>query len=93
MIDENRINLERASKCLQAASNILGIEFYASKFDNKPAELNCRIFVMTPVDIKLIETFAKDLNESIAPVKEKLAAAMRMTAESILDGMYHDRNA
>lgn len=91
MIDKHRMNLERASLELRAAANTMGIEFYATEQQNRPAELNCRIFVMTPVDLKLLEQFAKDLNKAIEPVKVKLATALRMQAKSILDGEAADQ--
>jgi len=53
---------------LTSADNVARIEFYVTKYDNKPAELNCRIFGLPSMNKADIDVLAAKLNEAIAPV-------------------------
>jgi len=70
----------RASELLRAAEHVLSISFYDSKYENKPAELNCRIFGLSPLTEADLKMFASRLNSAIEPVKKELAAMVQKEA-------------
>lgn len=53
---------------LKAAGSIESIEFYVTKYENSPSELNCRIFGLPGMSKSEIEVLADSLNQAIAPV-------------------------
>ena len=63
------MDLSKASDLLQAAHNIVQLEFYAYKPENKSPVLNCRIF-QTGMDIDYLNDLCDQLNELIKPVLE-----------------------
>jgi len=73
-------NCARASALLQAAEHVLSVSFYESKFENKSATLNCRIFGMEPLTEADLKMFAARLNTAIEPVKNELAAMVQKEA-------------
>lgn len=79
-------NCNRASELLGCAANVLSIEFYASKYDNKPAELNCRIFNLQPLQESKLKEMAERLNEATKVVREYYAVQLQGEAEGRLRG-------
>lgn len=62
---------------LMTADNVASIEFYVSKRDNSPAELNCRIFTLPSMSKANVEALADELNVAIAPVKKAIESKLQ----------------
>lgn len=62
---------------LTTADNVSSIEFYVSKRDNSPAELNCRCFGLPSMSKANVEAFAAELNAAIAPVKKAIESKLQ----------------
>jgi len=62
---------------LMTADNVASIEFYVSKRDNSPAELNCRIFTLPSMSKANVEALAEELNVAIAPVKKAIKSKLQ----------------
>lgn len=69
---------------LAAADGIERIEFYVTKYDNKPAELNCRIFSLPGMSKFDIENIAGKLNEAISPVIQSVQGTLKSKAANQL---------
>jgi len=69
---------------LTAADSIERIEFYVTKYDNKPAELNCRIFNLPGMSKFDIENIAGKLNEAISPVIQNVQGTLKSKAANQL---------
>lgn len=69
---------------LTAADSISRIEFYVTKYDNKPAELNCRIFSLPGMSKFDIENIAGKLNEAISPVIQSVQSTLQNKAANQL---------
>lgn len=79
-------NRERAADLLVCSANLSRIEFYASKYENKQAELDCRIFGLSPMTELELKALADCLNRTIEPVltewsKNKLADAQERLSD------------
>lgn len=69
---------------LTAAGSIGRIEFYVTKYENKPAELHCRIFGLPGFSKLDIENLAGKLNEAISPVLQSVQATLQKKAANQL---------
>lgn len=69
---------------LTAADSISRIEFYVTKYDNKPAELNCRIFNLSGMSKLDVESLAGQLNEAVSPVLERKSGTLKSKAANQL---------
>ena len=69
---------------LQAADSVSRIEFYMTKYDNKPAELNCRCPGLPGMSKADIEALSAELNVAIAPVLRALESSLQSKAANQL---------
>jgi hypothetical protein len=69
---------------LQAADSVSRIEFYMTKYDNKPAELNCRCPGLPGMSKADIEALSAELNVAIAPVLRALENSLKKKAANQL---------
>ena len=69
---------------LQAAHSVSQIEFYGTKYDNKPAELNCRCPGLPGLSKAEIEALSAELNVAIAPVLQRLERSLQSKAANQL---------
>lgn len=64
---------ERRARLLRCAANLLAVEFQVSD-NNKPAELQCRLWTTDPMTKLQLMSLASKLNAAIEPV---IAEAVR----------------
>lgn len=76
--------LETAADFLRCAAHVLNIEFYDTKYENKAAELNCRIWGMQPLDTADLKALSVELNLAIRPVLEARAKSLKEKADRLL---------
>lgn len=69
---------------LQAADSVSRIEFYGTKYDNKPAELNCRCPGLPGMSKAEIEALSVELNVAIAPILRSLERSLQSKAANQL---------
>ena len=69
---------------LQAADGISRIEFYGTKYDNKPAELNCRCPGLPGLSKSEVEKLASELNEAIVTVLRRFEGTLQSKAANQL---------
>ena len=69
------------AELMKCAENVLSMEFYCSKSDNKPAELDCRIFGLPSIGKNEVEILANRLNAAIKATKEETATALQELAK------------
>ena len=77
-------SMETVADMLTAADSIGRIEFYVTKYDNKPAELKCRIFNLTGMNKIDVESLALKLNEAISPVLQSTKGTLQNKAANQL---------
>lgn len=77
-------SMSTVADMLHAADSVDRIEFYVTKYDNKPVELNCRCPGLPGMDKASAEALACELNVAIAPVLRSLQASLQSKAANQL---------
>ena len=77
-------SMRSVADMLNTADNVSSIEFYVSKRDNSPAELNCRIFGLPSMSKADVEALAAKLNVAITPVKTSIESTLQNKAANQL---------
>ena len=72
------------SDMLLAADSVGRIEFYVTKYDNKPVELHCRCFGLPGMDKASVEALVVELNAAIAPVRNAQQQSLQNKAANQL---------
>ncbi len=81
----NESDSNQISELFLCAAHVLGIEFYASKHENKAAELHCRIFSLEPLEKIELDRLARELNEAIYPVIQRHAESLQKQAMKLTE--------
>jgi hypothetical protein len=77
-------SMSTVADMLNTADNLSRIEFYAIKYDNKPAELNCRCPGLPGMAKADLEALTAELNVAIAPVIRSLQGSLQSKAANQL---------
>lgn len=77
-------SMSTVADMLNAADSVGRIEFYVTKYDNKPAELNCRCPSLPGMAKADIEALSCELNVAIAPVLRSLQSSLQNKAANQL---------
>jgi hypothetical protein len=77
-------SLSTVADMLNAADALSRIEFYVTKYDNKPVELNCRIWHFPGLSKADVEALSAELNVAIAPVVSSLQKTLQNKAANQL---------
>ena len=77
-------SMSTVADMLNAADSVGRIEFYVTKYENKPPELNCRLFDLPGMDKESIAALKCELNVAIAPVLRSLQGSLQSKAANQL---------
>lgn len=83
------MSIESTSELLQTAAAIAAVGFYATKPENKPPEIACRVWKTLSLSHDEAKALVDDLNTALAPVLGKWKASLLDRAHDQLTNIRH----